>query len=168
MKPETEERRAYAQPRVPLAIEKAIIAGALGLICVISFANVLVRYFTDFSFAFTEELSVFMLIILAFFGSAVAFARDEQIRITFFVDRMPGSLRWVATAATFTANLATFSLVAWFGARFAYDEWFYGATTPGLGIPAWLYSVWLPIAALVIIARVIGRFHRQIRYRTPD
>ena len=166
MKPETEKR--HAEPRVPLAIEKAIIAGALGLICVISFANVLVRYFTDFSFAFTEELSVFMLIILAFFGSAVAFARDEQIRITFFLDRMPRSLRWVATALALAANLAIFSLVAWFGGRFAYDEWFYEATTPGLGIPAWLYSVWLPIAALVIIARLIGRFHRQIRSRTPD
>jgi len=166
MKRETDQR--HASPRVPLAIEKAIIAGALALICLISFANVLVRYFTDFSFAFTEEISVFMLVILAFFGSAVAFARDEQIRISFFLERMPTRVRWVATIITLLANLTIFALVVWFGGRFAYEEWFFDATTPGLGIPAWIYSIWLPIAALVIIARLIGRFQRQIQQQVPD
>lgn len=166
MKRETDQR--HASPRVPLAIEKAIIAGALALICLISFANVLVRYFTDFSFAFTEEISVFMLVILAFFGSAVAFARDEQIRISFFLERMPTRVRWAATLITLIANLTIFALVVWFGGRFAYEEWLFDATTPGLGIPAWWYSIWLPIAALVIIARLIGRFQRQVRQQVPD
>lgn len=166
MNPEAEKR--HAPPRVPLAIEKAIIAGALAVICVISFANVLVRYFTDFSFAFTEEISVFMLVILAFFGSAVAFARDEQIRISFFVERMPVQARWAATVITLVANITIFLLVVWFGGRFAYEEWRFDATTPGLGIPAWLYSMWLPIAAGVIIARLIGRFRRQIQQKMPD
>ncbi|MDR9433373.1 MAG: TRAP transporter small permease [Spiribacter sp.] len=166
MKFETNGR--HADFRVPLAIEKAVIAGALALICVISFANVLVRYFTDFSFAFTEEISVFMLIILAFFGSAVAFAQDEQIRITFFLERMNTKFRWGATVITLLANLAIFMLMVWFGGKFAYDDWRFNATTPGLGIPAWLYSMWLPIAALVIIARLIGRFQRQIRQKVPD
>ncbi|MEX0430462.1 TRAP transporter small permease [Spiribacter insolitus] len=153
---------------MPLAIERAVIAGALAVICVISFANVLVRYFTDFSFAFTEEVSVFLLVILAFFGSAIAFARDEQIRITFFLDRMNRSARWTATIVILAANLTIFGLVAWFGSRFAYEEWLFEATTPGLGIPAWIYSMWLPIAAVVIILRLLGRFARQLKQRTPD
>jgi TRAP-type C4-dicarboxylate transport system permease small subunit len=166
MKRQTDQR--HASPRVPLAIEQSIIAGALALICLISFANVLVRYLTDFSFAFTEEISVFMLVILAFFGSAAAFARDEQIRISFFVERMPTRARWAATGITLAANITVFALVAWFGAKFAYEEWLFDATTPGLGIPAWLYSIWLPIAALIIIARLIGRFYRQLQQRVPD
>ena len=153
---------------MPLAVERAVIAGALAVICVISFANVLVRYFTDFSFAFTEEVSVFLLVILAFFGSAIAFARDEQIRITFFLDRMNRSARWTATIVILAANLTIFGLVAWFGSRFAYEEWLFEATTLGVGIPAWIYSMLLPIAAVVIILRLLGRFARQLKQRTPD
>lgn len=156
------------RPRVPLAIEEALAAAAMAVICVISLANVVVRYLTNASFAFTEEISVFMLVFLAFFGSAVAFARDEQIRIRFFAERLARPWRWGATVITLLANLVVFALVVWFGVRFTYEEWLYEATTPGLGVPAWLYSVWLPVAGVVIIARILGRFRRQLRERMPD
>jgi Tripartite ATP-independent periplasmic transporters, DctQ component. len=81
---------------------------------------------------------------------------------------MNTKFRWGATVITLLANLAIFMLMVWFGGKFAYDDWRFNATTPGLGIPAWLYSMWLPIAALVIIARLIGRFQRQIRQKVPD
>lgn len=157
-----------ARPRVPLAIEETLAAAAMAVICVISLANVIVRYLTDASFAFTEEISVFMLVFLAFFGSAVAFARDEQIRIRFFAERMARPWRWAATVITLAANLVVFALVIWYGAQFTYEEWLFEATTPGLGVPAWLYSMWLPVAAAVIIARILGRFRRQLRARMPD
>lgn len=155
-------------PRVPLRLEEMIVAAALAVICAVSLLNVVVRYLTDASFAFTEEISVFLLVILAFFGSAVAFARNEQIRITFFLERMPRALRWTATVLTVMATLVVFGLVVWYGAHFAYEEWLYEAITPGLGLPGWLYTVWLPVAGVVIIARVLGRFARQVRARTPD
>jgi hypothetical protein len=37
----------------------------MGLLALITFANVLVRYFTSQSFAWTEEFSVFLMIVLA-------------------------------------------------------------------------------------------------------
>jgi len=165
---DTRESPRADGPRVPLAIEEALAAGAMAVICVISLANVVVRYLTDASFAFTEEISVFMLVFLAFFGSAVAFARDEQIRIRFFAERLGRSWRWLATVVTLAANLVVFTLVIGYGARFTYEEWLFGATTPGLGMPAWLYTMWLPIAGVVIIARVLGRFRRQLRSGQPD
>ena len=64
------------QPRVPIKIEEACAALAMALICVITFANVLVRYFTNVSFAFTEEFSIFLMVVLTLFGAAAAFARS--------------------------------------------------------------------------------------------
>ena len=38
----------------PLSIERLLLALAMSLLCVITMANVVVRYITNFSFAFTE------------------------------------------------------------------------------------------------------------------
>lgn len=56
----------------------------MALLALITFVNVLVRYFTDASFAWTEEISVFLMIVLALVGGASAVARDAHIRIEFF------------------------------------------------------------------------------------
>lgn len=49
-----------------------------------------------------------------------------------------------------------FLLLAIFGARMAWDEYRFEVTSPGLGIPTWIYTVWLPILALIISARAVG------------
>lgn len=156
------------RPCVPLAVEEAAAAAAMAIICLISLANVVVRYATDASFAFTEEVSVFLLVFMTFFGSAVAFARDEHIRIGFFQQRLPRPLRWAATVATFLATLTVLGLIVYHGAGFAYAEWRWQSSSPGLGVPNWIYSVWLPVGALVVLLRVVGRFLRQLRSGRPD
>src|SRR5690606_21106724 len=79
-------------PRVPVRIEEFCAALAMALLCCITFANVLVRYFTDASFAFTEEFSIFLMVVLTLFGAAAAFVRNSHIRMSFLVDRLsPGA-----------------------------------------------------------------------------
>ena len=50
--------------------------GALALIVIslISLGNVITRYLTGGSFSFTEEFSVFLLVVLTFAGASVAYA----------------------------------------------------------------------------------------------
>ena len=146
-------------------VEEALAALAMALICLISMGNVLARYFTNFSFAFTEEWSVVLLVFMTFVGAAAAFATGEHIRITFFLDRMPRRLRWLAELVTLAATTALFALVAYYGGQVAYDEWYWGETSPGLGLPAWIYSVWLPVLAMVILWRVLTRAWVALRPR---
>ena len=64
-----------------IRIESWIAIIALAAICIISLANVLVRYATDISFAFTEEYSVFLMVVLAFAGAAVAARSNDHMRL---------------------------------------------------------------------------------------
>jgi len=152
-------------PKVSIRIEEAIAAAAMALICVITFANVVVRYLTNASFAFTEEISVFLLVVLTLVGAAAAFARDRNIRVDFFVKMAPDAARWTLELAGMALSAALFAMVAWFGWRFFLDDWKYETTSPGLGIPQWVYSVWLTVLALAIVARIAGRFIRVARSR---
>jgi TRAP-type C4-dicarboxylate transport system permease small subunit len=152
-------------PRVTIRIEEAIAAAAMALICVITFANVVVRYLTNASFAFTEEISVFLLVVLTLVGASAAFARDRNIRVDFFVLKLPAAARYVLELAGMALSAALFAMVAWFGWRFFLDDWKYETTTPGLGIPQAVYSIWLTVLSLLIVARIAGRLIRVARRR---
>lgn len=152
-----------AHTRVPVAIEDALGAAAMAAICLISFGNVLARYLTNYSFAFTEEFSVFLLAFMTFVGASAAFATNEHIRITFFLDRVRPTLRWVFELLTLAATTAMFSLILYYGAAISYDEWYWGETSPGLGNPTWIYTMWMPILTVAILARVFGRAWATLR-----
>lgn len=155
---------AEAPPRVPVKIEEFFAALAMALICCITFANVVVRYFTDVSFAFTEEFSIFLMVVLTLFGSAAAFARDRHIRMTFIVDRLPKPLARGVEYVVMALSAAMFAILVWYGWFLFLDDWEYGTTSPGIGIPQWIYSIWLPVLSAVILLRILGRivrFHRS-------
>ncbi len=153
--PRGAEPAANASP--PPRLEQAIGAAAMALICLISFANVVVRYATNISFAFTEEYSVVLLVIMTFVGASLAFAADRHIRIAVVVDRLaPRWRRWCA-ALSLATTTSVLSLIAFYGGRLAYEQWAFAETSPGLGHPAWLYTIWLPVLALLMIFRLWQR-----------
>ncbi|MGR0185340.1 TRAP transporter small permease [Azospirillum aestuarii] len=156
---------ATEQPktRVPVTLERSLAALSMAALCLVTFANVVTRYLTDVSLAFTEEYSIFLLVVMTLFGSAVAAAADRHIRITFIAEKLPPALRRVTELVAWTAALAMFGLLVWYGGRLTYDQWRFEETSPGLGNPQWLYTVWLPLLSVVVSLRVIGRLIRTAK-----
>jgi TRAP-type transport system small permease protein len=149
--------------RVTIRIEEALGAAAMALIFLISIGNVISRYATNASFAFTEEYSVFLLVFMTFVGASAAFAANEHIRITFFLNRLPGPLVWICEVVTLLATTLMFALVVYYGFEVTYDEWYWGETSPGLGYPTWIYTIWLPVLSIAILLRVFGRAWVKLR-----
>lgn len=151
--------------RVPVSIERSLGAIAMGLICLISFANVVVRYATNVSFAFTEEFSVFLMVFMTFVGASLAFATNENIRITFLLAKLPPRGRLVCEILAATASLLMFAMIVWYGGELTWDEYRFGETSPGLGYPTWIYTIWLPVLGVVILLRIAGRLVATVRGR---
>lgn len=141
-------------PNARFRLERFLGAAAMASIVLITLGNVLVRYFTDISFAFTEEFSVFLLIFLTFVGSAKAFLDGNQIAVTFFIENLswPWKRRWLLFGLAMSAFMLL--LLAWYGARMAWDDYDLDVTSPGLGAPQWIYTVWLPLLSLLVLARI--------------
>ncbi len=150
-------------PRIPVKIEEFFAAMTMALICLITFANVLVRYFTDESFAFTEEFSVFLMVVLTFVGASAAFAKNTHIRMSFLVEKLPPRIAHCAEIAMMVAAAVLFAIIVWYGIRLLLDDWNYGTTSPGIGIPQWIYTLWLPLLSAVITLRIVGRIVRLAR-----
>lgn len=163
---ESKSPQEEAEPRVPVKIEEFCAAMAMAIICAITFANVVVRYFTAVSFAFTEEFSIFLMVFLTFTGASAAFARNRHIRMTFITDRLPSGIARKAEYLVMILSAWFFCLLCWYGTRLFWDDWKFGTTSPGIGVPQWLYTVWLPILSLVMVLRILGRIKRY--YRRPE
>ncbi len=146
-----------------LRLEDWLTVATMALLALITFANVLVRYFTDSSFAWTEELSIFLMIVLALVGGSSAVARDQHIRIEFFC--AAGSATRRRRLAQLGALLVAvlFALIACLSVRVVWDDFRFEETSPGIGVPQWWYSVWLPILSLLIAVRAMGLFVRRTR-----
>ena len=144
-----------------LCIEDWLTVLIMAALALITFANVLVRYFTNSSFAWTEEISVFLMIVLALVAGSAAVARNLHIRIEFFAASGPLSRR--RALARFGSLLVAllFALIAVLGLRVVYDDWRFEETSPGIGVPQWWYSVWLPIFSILVTCRALGLFVRQ-------
>ncbi|HYP82165.1 TRAP transporter small permease [Variovorax sp.] len=149
--------------RVPLAVEDWATVVIMALLACITFANVLVRYFTDSSFAWTEEFSVFLMILLAMVAGSAAVARDRNIRIEYFSEA--GSMTRRRRLAQFGALMVAllFFLMAALSLRVVWDDYRFEETSPGIGVPQWWYSVWLPIVSTAIALRAVGLFVRRGR-----
>ena len=149
--------------KVPLKIEDWLTVIVMGLLVSITFANVAVRYLTNQSFAWTEEFSIFLMIVLAMVAGSAAVARERHIRIEYFADGgSPARQRALARFSALVVMLF-FVILAVLSVRLVYDDIRYGETSPGIGVPQWWYSIWLPICSLAIALRALGVFVRRGR-----
>lgn len=147
----TDYKLLMSKPKIQLESLLGIVA--LAAICIISLANVLVRYTTNASFAFTEEFSVFLMVVLAFSGAAVAARSNEHIRVT-LLEKYLGLLgRRIIYSLQWLGGLIVLGLVVWYGGWLAYEEFIWESTSPGLGYPTWIYFIWLPLLSSAIIFR---------------
>lgn len=151
-----------------IRIESWIAIIALAAICIISLANVLVRYATDISFTFTEEYSVFLMVVLAFAGAAVAARSNDHIRITFLEQRLGASGRRLLYTLQWLGTVVVLSLVAWYSGVLTWEEYIYDSLSPGLGYPTWIYLIWMLILSAVIMLRTTQNWMARMRLGTEE
>ena len=138
-------------------LEEALAVAAMALLVVITLLNVLTRYFTDKSFAWTEELSVFLMVVMTLAGASAIALRDRHIRIEFLLNRRTAEGQEMPRRSlkllSFLLTSAVFALMAVLFARWVWDQYRFSETSMGLGVPLWWYGSVLPVLCLAISAR---------------
>ncbi|ALK08939.1 TRAP transporter small permease [Blastochloris viridis] len=165
--PEPADLLARQDPplRVPVTFEKVLAAAAMAALCLITLGNVIARYFTDISFAFTEEYSIALMVVVTMLGASIATAADRNIRIVWFASLLPPGGRHAAEVIATVATIAMFALLAVLGGRLVWDEYRFEVTSPGLGEPQWIYTAALPVLAVVVTGRAVGHLVRTLKLR---
>jgi TRAP-type C4-dicarboxylate transport system permease small subunit len=149
-----------------LSWEDVVGAVTLAAMALITFANVLARYFTDQSFAWTEEISIALMVVLTLVAASAAVVRDRHIRIeALFSAGTPTRRLWLARFSA-AMTLLAFVVLAVLASRLAWDDFQYEVTSPGIGVPQWWYTITLPVLAAVVALRALQRLVKLLR-RSP-
>ncbi len=139
--------------RVPVALEEGLAVACMALLVLITLLNVLTRYFTDQSFAWTEEISVFLMVVMTLAGASAAAQRDRHIRIEYFYDNgRVARQRRLKVFSGCCCGLLFLGLAALF-TRVVADEIRYAETSMGLGIPRWWFTIFSPLMCLGVALR---------------
>lgn len=142
--------------RIHVALEEGLAVACMGLLVLITLGNVVTRYVVDESFAWTEEISIFLMVVMTLAGTSAAAARDRHIRIEYFYDSGSASRqRLLRVAAACLAGLV-FVVLAVLFARVVADEFRYAETSMGLGVPRWWFTVFSPLLCAAIALRSFG------------
>ena len=137
----------------PVRFEEVLGVACMVVLVLLTLGNVLTRYLTDQSFAWTEEISIFLIVVMTLAGAASIAARDRHIRIEFVYDggsmRRRRTLRLLSAAAT---TLLFGLLAALFGVTLA-EEVKWSETSMGLGVPRWWFTAPIPLLCAAIAVR---------------
>jgi TRAP-type transport system small permease protein len=165
MREEFDPMAAPPQPktRVPLKIEEALVAAAMAGMVLITGANVFTRYLSNVSLAFTEEYSIVLMVVATMLGTSLAMASGRHIRIGYFADTRQPKTRQRMEIIAMVLVVVLFGIIGIYGASLTWDEYRFEVTSPGLGVPQWLYTGFLPLLSLAVIGRAIGRAIRMSR-----
>ncbi|EPC01053.1 C4-dicarboxylate ABC transporter permease [Litchfieldella anticariensis FP35 = DSM 16096] len=156
------------QVRPDARLERILATLALAIIALISLANVVVRYVTNASFAFTEEFSVFLLVVLTFAGASVALRRNGHIRIGLVERALPKGPRLALVLFQWLCGATVLVLIVWFGGKLTWEEYQWGSLSPGLGLPQWWYLAWLPLLSALMLLRLTQQTLDRLRGRLDD
>jgi len=135
-----------------LRANRALIIGVLGAMALVVFANVALRFLTDHSILWAEEVSRYAMIWLTFLGAGLVLRHGGHIGIDTLQTRFP---RRAATirATIFVLLLGFFAFMAWIGMRYSLLAW--SQTTPVLQIPVGLVYLALPIGFALLITHLL-------------
>ncbi len=153
------------RPSPPRRWESLLAGAGLAAMAAITLANVVVRYLTNQSFAWTEEVSVALMVVITLLGTSAAVALGQHIRIEFVAERGSAARRRILGIVAALATLVVFGILTALGARMAWDDFRFGVTSPGIGVPQWWYTVWLPMLCVAVVVRAAIEFLRAVRTR---
>ncbi|TFG85415.1 MAG: TRAP transporter small permease [Spirochaetales bacterium] len=152
--------------------DELIAALLLGIMAVLTFANVLNRYLLKSSFAFTEEITVSMFVWITLLGIAIAFRRGTNLKMTNLYDSFPTSLKKLSMILSAFIGIVIFLFLVYnSGREIIKNMTFYHTTSEALGIPTWIYSLGTPLFSIFVLKEIVSstiNAVKKLNGKTPD
>jgi TRAP-type transport system small permease protein len=148
--------------RALLRLNRWAVIAILAAMALMVFANVALRFLTDHSILWVEEVSRYLMIWLTFLGSGIVLRYGAHIGIDTLQERFPSAAPAIRVAI-FGLLLAFFASMVWLGTRYALLTW--GQTTPVLGIPIGAVYLAMPVGFALMIVHLLLMAAPYIRER---
>jgi TRAP-type C4-dicarboxylate transport system permease small subunit len=135
--------------------EKIICTIIFVAMTALGFANVVVRYATNYSLASSEELLTNGFLLLTIFGAALAARNGDHLAVTLVHDMAGPRLRRVIVLLATLAAVLLLALSAYYCWQLLMNQMASGTRSYALQLPAWYYTIGLPFGFALILVRYV-------------
>ena len=115
---------------------------------VLVLVQIVLRYVFNVPLPWVEEMTIFLMIWMAFMGAAIGVRRGAHIAMTILVDRMPPRLARICFHATTIAVIAFAGVVAWEGVQLMLSVG--NQRSAALALPMTIPYMIVPLGALLV------------------
>lgn len=148
---EAEEVRTSSRFLKPV---EAVAAGLLVAIVLLLLAGVVSRYLFSLPVLWIDEVASICFLWLAMLGSAIAIDRNEHLRLTLFLHKLPTRLQRFLDAFTPLAVAALLLALSVPAFEYAAEEWL--ITSPALDIPNTFRVAAIPVGTTLMLGIVVA------------
>jgi C4-dicarboxylate transporter, DctQ subunit len=143
--------------------EDSILIITFSIMCLIAFGNVISRYFLNYSFAFTEEVTINLFVLLTFVGTSVGVRKNAHLGFSLLFDLANGKGKKLLCIFSSLITCLLFVLLTYYGVRMVEFQMMLNQTTPAMGWPQWIFTLAFPIGCLFCLCRVIESFFKEYK-----
>ena len=134
-------------------LEEYSCFGVSVILLLLTFANVISRYFIHASISFTDEITTNLFVLLSIMGTALAVKRGAHLGLSVLTDSLPPKASALAGLFSCVLGMAVAVLLFYVGGLMVNNQLGNGAVTVQLQIPAAIYGSFLPIGMFFVTLR---------------
>ena len=146
--------------RYLVSANRAVVFIMMAVMATLVFVNVVARYVFNFSIIWTEEVSQYLMIWIAYLGAGLALREGRHVAVEMLQDRLPTALSRRLRMAIGGLVLAFLGVVTVLGFQFVVFVW--NQETPVLNISLGIPSLAIPIGTLLFALHLLLMFRRYV------
>ena len=117
----------------------SVLLGIVLIVAVaINIANVIGRYVFNSPVEGSDEVEIYLMVGIAFFGALVAHARGRHLRMDVLASRLPPRVARVVNTAEALTAVGVCGLVTWVSFNYTSRIWRLGSHSDNAHIPMWM------------------------------
>ncbi|MGL4208635.1 MAG: TRAP transporter small permease [Candidatus Adiutrix sp.] len=153
--------------RVLAIIENTIMAAGLAVMLTITFANIIGRKFLNTSWAFTEEITSSLFLLVTLVGAAAAARRGCHLGLSLLTDLLPPKAQKASIIFSGLAGITLSVMLVIFGFEMVLGEIAIDMRTAALGWPEWWFGMFVPIGGALMGLEFLNFTIMSIFKKTP-
>ena len=150
-----------------LLIEEHFAGFFLGVMLLLGFINIISRCVSGFSFAFTEEVIVYLFVASTYIGISSCVYRGLHLSVTIlsdiFKNRKNYAAEMVFEVINFVAAYILFAILAFLSAKLCIKQIKYDYLTPVLQMPTWIFTATMVLGSIGFMIRSTVAFLQNVK-----
>ncbi len=139
-------------------LEEGILLITFPLMTVITLLGTSVRYFQLGTLTWSEEAARYLMILAAFAGISLGFRENSHLCLSFFMERMPESLKPFFHVIRFAFMLIFSVLMVWLSWQLVSTQMSVKQFSAAMHLPMWVVYIPIFLGFILMFIRILQAF----------